>query len=54
MNMASNDSDGTADALQRLQAALAARDAELASLQGELDETNRGVLALYAELDTQA
>ena len=28
--------------------------AQLALLQGELDETNRGVLALYAELDTQA
>ena len=27
---------------------------QLAALQEELDETNRGVLALYAELDTQA
>jgi signal transduction histidine kinase len=27
---------------------------EIAALQAELDETNRGVLALYAELDTQA
>ncbi len=33
---------------------LAAARAQLASLQEELDETNRGVLALYAELDTQA
>ena len=37
------------------QAALIARlqnDAE--ALRAELDETNQGVLALYAELDTQA
>ncbi|MFG6459530.1 sensor histidine kinase [Roseateles sp. BYS96W] len=33
---------------------LATARAQLASLQEELDETNRGVLALYAELDTQA
>ncbi|WP_374672889.1 sensor histidine kinase [Ideonella sp.] len=38
------------EALQRL----AAREHELQALQGELDETNRGVLALYAELDVQA
>ncbi len=31
-----------------------ALEAELAALQSELDETNRGVLALYAELDVQA
>jgi signal transduction histidine kinase len=30
---------------------LALRDAELTALQAELEETNRGVLALYAELD---
>jgi signal transduction histidine kinase len=30
---------------------LALRDAEFAALQEELDETNRGVVALYAELD---
>ncbi|WP_213953809.1 MULTISPECIES: sensor histidine kinase KdpD [unclassified Variovorax] len=36
-------------------AALAADQAQqIEALQGELDETNRGVLALYAELDTQA
>src|SRR5947209_4177188 len=34
--------------------ALADALAQLAALQEELDETNRGVLALYAELDTQA
>ncbi|MEJ8858148.1 ATP-binding protein [Variovorax robiniae] len=36
-------------------AALAADQAQqIAALQDELEETNRGVLALYAELDTQA
>lgn len=34
--------------------ALAAAQARIDALQLELDETNRGVLALYAELDTQA
>ncbi len=39
------------DALQqRLQAA----EAEVAQLRAELEETNRGVVALYAELDEQA
>jgi signal transduction histidine kinase len=33
---------------------VAALQAELAALRQELDETNRGVLALYAELDTNA
>jgi signal transduction histidine kinase len=33
---------------------LAARDAEIAGLRDELDETNRGVVALYAELDDKA
>ncbi|GAC1483310.1 MAG: hypothetical protein PVSMB9_09120 [Candidatus Dormibacteria bacterium] len=33
---------------------LEARDEELARLRQELDETNRGVVALYAELDQQA
>jgi len=37
------------------QAALIARlQSETAALRAELDETNQGVLALYAELDTQA
>ena len=39
---------------ERLRAEIAARDAELERLRTELSETNRGVLALYAELDTQA
>jgi signal transduction histidine kinase len=33
---------------------LAQRDRDLDALQTELDETNRGVVALYAELDDQA
>jgi signal transduction histidine kinase len=33
---------------------LAAREEELTSLRSELEETNRGVVALYAELDAQA
>ncbi|WP_431045939.1 sensor histidine kinase [Roseateles sp. L2-2] len=37
-----------------LRDALDAAQAQLEALQAELDETNRGVLALYAELDTQA
>jgi len=37
-----------------LQAALETKAAQLAALEAELEETNRGVVALYAELDTQA
>ncbi len=33
---------------------LAAREADIAALRVELDETNRGVVALYAELDDKA
>jgi signal transduction histidine kinase len=33
---------------------LAARDADIAALRTELDETNKGVVALYAELDDKA
>ena len=39
---------------ERLRAQLAARDGELERLRSELAETNRGVVALYAELETQA
>ncbi len=35
-------------------AQLREREAEIASLRSELDETNRGVVALYAELDDKA
>jgi signal transduction histidine kinase len=37
-----------------LQALLAAREADIASLRQELEETNKGVVALYAELDDKA
>jgi len=37
-----------------LQSLLAARDADIALLREELDETNKGVVALYAELDDKA
>lgn len=40
--------------LDAMQARCSAQALELAALREELDETNRGVLALYAELDTQA
>ena len=39
---------------QELQAELAARDADIAALREELAETNKGVVALYAELDDKA
>ena len=37
-----------------LRASLQAREAEVAALTDELDETNRGVVALYAQLDDRA
>jgi PAS domain S-box-containing protein len=40
--------------LVRLRDALAEKSALVESLQQELDETNKGVVALYAELDDQA
>lgn len=40
--------------LASLQSELAATRAELDGLRAELEETNRGVVALYAELDSQA
>ena len=39
---------------QELSPELAAREADIAALRQELDETNRGVVALYAELDDKA
>jgi signal transduction histidine kinase len=39
---------------RELQAELAARDADIAALREELAETNKGVVALYAELDDKA
>ena len=41
-------------AASALQAALDSKSALLVALETELEETNRGVVALYAELDTQA
>ncbi len=38
----------------QLAAELAAREADIAALREELDETNKGVVALYAELDDKA
>jgi len=46
--------DATRHAESALQAALDAKQAQIAALESELEETNRGVVALYAELDTQA
>jgi signal transduction histidine kinase len=43
-----------ADGTQPFEAQLRAREAEVAALREELDETNRGVVALYAELDDKA
>jgi signal transduction histidine kinase len=40
--------------IEQLKSQLAAQQAELAFLQTELDETNKGVVALYAELDENA
>ena len=40
--------------LERCAAELKRRDAELAALNAELAETNKGVVALYAELDDRA
>jgi signal transduction histidine kinase len=37
-----------------LQAMVSAREADIAALREELDETNKGVVALYAELDDKA
>jgi signal transduction histidine kinase len=37
-----------------LESELAARDADIAALREELEETNKGVVALYAELDDKA
>ncbi|GAB3647519.1 sensor histidine kinase [Ramlibacter alkalitolerans] len=46
--------DKPAPSPEELQAALAQSRREAEGLRAELEETNRGVLALYAELDAQA
>ncbi len=45
---------GIAPEIARLTALLAEQAQQIDAMQMELDETNRGVVALYAELDTQA
>jgi signal transduction histidine kinase len=40
--------------IEQLQAALAEREAQIRALGLELEETNKGVVALYAELDDKA
>lgn len=45
---------GSAEAAEALRAALALSRQETEELRAELEETNRGVVALYAELDAQA
>ena len=45
---------GTSPTPAELTAALERKTLELDALQSELEETNRGVVALYAELDAQA
>ncbi|GAB2817164.1 ATP-binding protein [Comamonas piscis] len=51
---ATDSADRPALPAEALAEALAATQAELEALRAELEETNRGVLALYAELDAQA
>src|ERR1700743_1946617 len=47
-------SDATDPTFAELQATVADQAQQIEAMQMELDETNRGVVALYAELDTQA
>ena len=47
-------SDATDPRLAELEAIVADQAQQIEAMQMELDETNRGVVALYAELDTQA
>ena len=42
------------DEIETLKSQIAAQAAELSFLRSELDETNKGVVALYAELDDNA
>lgn len=54
MSPESNPSWPVAQDVASLQAQLEAKTAALEALQDEMEETNRGVVALYAELDAQA
>ncbi len=47
-------SDDTSTKIAALEATVADQAEQIEAMQSELDETNRGVVALYAELDTQA
>jgi signal transduction histidine kinase len=47
-------SDDAPTRIAALQATVADQAQQIEAMQMELDETNRGVVALYAELDTQA
>ena len=47
-------SDANDPTFAELQATVADQAQQIEAMQMELDETNRGVVALYAELDTQA
>ena len=47
-------SDATDPKFAELEAIVADQAQQIEAMQTELDETNRGVVALYAELDTQA
>lgn len=49
-----HEDQATATSAEALRAALAASQQEIELLRAELEETNRGVVALYSELDTQA
>lgn len=49
-----SDSQAAGADMEALRARLTVSEAELDDLRAELEETNRGVLALYAELDAQA
>src|SRR6201995_760814 len=40
--------------VQKIQELLRQRDEELSTLRAEIDETNKGVVALYAQLDDQS
>jgi signal transduction histidine kinase len=47
-------SDEAATQISALESVVADQREQIEAMQQELDETNRGVVALYAELDTQA
>ncbi|MDP9011871.1 MAG: ATP-binding protein [Pseudomonadota bacterium] len=54
MSSAMTLSSAMGEEIEALKSQIAAQAAELAFLRSELDETNKGVVALYAELDDNA